>query len=135
MPPEALGDTQRLLMTETIRRISVLRGGDDLAGAIRGDAAAAIGAALGLMPIEEISLPVDITMTALMCVALGGNAAPALVIAQVLGLTDVGHELAGELAATWLAFGERHSGEPSKFGEAKVVLLSAFEEHRNGGDA
>lgn len=134
LPPEAFGDTERLLLVKTIRRISVLHGGGDLAAAIRGDAAAAIGTALGLMPIEEITTPVDITMTALMCVALDGNAAPALVMAQVVGLTDVGHELAGELASAWLAFGERHTGEPGKFAGARVVLLSAFEEHRNKDD-
>jgi hypothetical protein len=135
LPPTAFGNTERLLLVSTIRGVAVLRGGDDLAAAMRGDATAAIDAALGLMPVEEITTPVDITMTALMCKALEGNAAPALVLAQVIGLTDVGHELSGELAAAWLAFGERHSDEPDKFGEARVVLLSAFEQHRNKGDA
>lgn len=131
LPPEAFGDTERLLLVSIIRGIAVLRGGDDLAAAMRGDAAAAIDAALGLMPVEEITTPVDITMTALMCIALEGNAAPALVLAQIIGLTDVGHQHTSDLAAAWLAFGEEHSGEPEKFGEAKVVLLSAFEEHRD----
>lgn len=135
LPAEMFGDAERQLLTETIGRLAVLRGGDDLAAAIRGDIAAAIGAALGLMPIEEITAPVDITMTALMCVALDGNAGAALVMAQVIGLTDVGHKLAAELAAAWLAFGERHSGDPSKFAEAEIVLLAAFKEHRNKGDA
>jgi hypothetical protein len=135
MPPDAFGGAERLLLAETIGRISVLRGGDDLMTAISGDVAAAIRTALGLMPIEKITMRVDITMTALMCVALDGNAAPALVMAQVVGLTDVGHGLAGELAAAWLAFGERHSGEPAKFAEAEIVLLAAFKEHRNKSDA
>lgn len=135
LPPEAFDDTERLLLVSTIRGIAVLRGGDALAAAMRGDAAAAIDAALGLMPVEEVTTPVDITMTALMCIALEGNAAPALVLAQIIGLTDVGHQYTSDLAASWLAFGERHSDEPDKFGEARVVLLSAFEQHRNKGDA
>jgi len=134
LPPEAFGDTERRLLVETIGRIGVLRGGADLAAALSGDAAAAIRAALVLMPIGEITTRVDITMTALMCIALHGNAAPALVMAQVAGLTDLRHELAGELAAAWLVFGERHSGEPEKFGEATLVLLSAFEEDPKKGD-
>ncbi|MCS3765273.1 hypothetical protein [Bradyrhizobium centrosematis] len=130
LPPEAIGDTERLRLVGTIERIAVLRGGDDLAAVMRGDAAAAIDAALGLMPVEGIKTAVDITMTALMCIALEGVAAPALVLAQIIGLTDVGHELATELASSWLDYGERHSNEPHKFGEARNVLLAAFEEHR-----
>ncbi|QOZ67293.1 hypothetical protein [Bradyrhizobium arachidis] len=135
LPPQAFGDTERLLLVSTIRGIAVLRGGDDLVAAMRGDATAAIDAALGLMPVEEITTPVDITMTALMSIALEGNAAPALVLAQIIGLTDVGHQHTSDLAAAWLAFGERHSDEPDKFGEAGVILLSAFEQYLNKGDA
>jgi hypothetical protein len=122
-------------LVSTIGRIAVLRGSDDLAAAMRGDTAAAIDAALALMPVEEITTPVDITMTALMCIALEGNTAPALVLAQIIGLTDIGHYHSSDLAAAWLDLGERHSEEPDKFRDARIVLLSAFEQHRNKGDA
>jgi hypothetical protein len=131
LPPDAFRDAERLLMAAALQGISVFHGGDDLAAAMRGDAAAAIGTALGLMPIEDITLPVDITMTALMRSALEGNAASALVMAQIVGLTDVGHELTTELAESWLAYGERLSGEPNKFNEAQLVLLAAFEKREN----
>jgi hypothetical protein len=134
LPPDALRDTERLLMIATLERITVLHGDKDLAAALKGDQASAIGTALGLMPIERITLQVDITMTALMRIALDGNAASALVMAQVIGLTDVGHELTTELAASWLDYGDRHSGDRDKFSEAKTVLLTAFAEHRNKGD-
>lgn len=134
LPPDAFRDAERPLLCTTLPGISVLHGGDDLAAAMRGDAAAAIGAALDLMPIEEITLQVDITLTALMRTALDGNAASALVMAPIVGLTDLGHELTIELAASWLAYGERHSGEPNKFSEAQLVLLAAFEACRNKGD-
>jgi hypothetical protein len=134
LPPDAFRDAERLLLITTLRGISVLHGGDDLAAAMRGDAAGAIGAALDLLPVDEVTLQVDITMTALMNTALGSNAASALVMAQVIGLSDVGHELTTELAASWLDYGERHSDDRLKFGDARVVLLTAFEERRNKGD-
>jgi hypothetical protein len=134
LPPDAFRDAERLLLVSTLRGIRVLSGGNDLAAAMRGDAAAAIGVALDLMPIEEITLQVDITLTALMHTALEGNAASALVMAQVIGLTKLRHELTTELAMAWLAYGERHSAEPYKFSEAQLVLLAAFEERRNKGD-
>jgi hypothetical protein len=134
LPPDAFRDAERLLLVATLRRIRVLHGGDDLAAAMRGDAAATIGAALCLMPIEEVTMTIDITMTALMRTALDGNAGCSLVMAQVIGLTDVGHELAAELAASWLDYGDRHSDDRLRFGNARTVLLTAFEEHRNEGD-
>jgi hypothetical protein len=134
LPPEAFSDTERLQLVNTIKRIGILRGGADIAAAMRGDAAAAIGAVLDLMPVDEMTLQVDITMTALICAALDGNAAGALVVAQVIGLTDLGHELNIELAAAWLAHGKRHSAEPDKFSDAEVILIAAFEEQRNKGD-
>jgi hypothetical protein len=134
LPPEAFGDTERLQLVNALGRIGVLRGGADITAAMRGDAAAAIGAVLDLMPVGEMTLQVDITMTALVCAALDGNAAGALVVAQVIGLTDLGHELSIELAAAWLAHGKRHSAEPDKFSDAVAVLIATFEEHRNKGD-
>jgi hypothetical protein len=134
LPPHAYRNAERLLLCTTLRGINVLHGGDDLAAAKRGDAAAAIGVALDLMPIEKFTLQVDITVTALMRTALDGDAASALVMAQIVGLTDLGHELTTELAASWLAYGERHSGEPNKFREAQLVLLASFERRRNKGD-
>src|ERR1700675_3641104 len=114
-----------------LRRISVLHGGDDLAAAMRGNVAAAIGAALDLMPIEKITLQVDITLTALMRTALDGNTASPLVMAKVIGRTDVGHHFTTELAASWLDHGERLSKEPDKFREARTTLMTAFQDGRN----
>lgn len=129
-PCEAFGDADRILVSATLARIGVLRGGDDLPLAIAGDAEAAIAAALDQMPVDEITLPVDITMTALVRAALDGNPAAALVMAQVIGLTDLGHEHEVELAGSWLAHGRRRSAEPDKFDDAEVVLMAAFEELR-----
>jgi hypothetical protein len=123
LPPDECGDSEHLHLMTTLRGITVLHGGDDVAAALNG----AINVAVALMPIEKVTLQVDITMAALMRVALNGSAAAALVMAQVIGLTDVGHELATELATFWLDHGERHSKYPKKYREARIVLLTAFE--------
>jgi hypothetical protein len=86
------------------------------------------------MPIEELTLKADIAMTALLLCALERNAAAALVLAQVLGLTDLGHSFATELAASWLIYGRRYAADPYKFYEAETVLLEAFRDRRRYGD-
>ena len=135
LPSDAFGDGERLFMEATLEQIHVLHGGDDFAAALEGDASAAISVAFSLMPIEEITPSVDIAMTALLRCLLRGNAAAALVLAQVLGLTNLGHSYATELASSWLAHGRRRSDNPRKFSEAETVLLTAFREQHRGGDS
>lgn len=134
LPPDALRKPERTLVFSIVRGISVLHGSDDLAAAIRGNAAAAIGAALELMPIGEVTLQVDITLTALLRIALDGDAASALVMAQIIGLSDIGHHFATELAASWLDYGERLSKEPDTFRAARNTLLTAFKDDLNKGE-
>jgi hypothetical protein len=98
--------------------------------AMRGDAGDAIGAAQDLMPIEEITLQVDITLSALALAALNGGPAADLVIAQIIGLTRLGHEHSVALAASWFAYGQRHSSDPHKFAKTRAVLRAAFDELR-----
>jgi hypothetical protein len=136
LPSDAFRDAEQILLLTTVERISVLHGGDVLRAALAGDAAAAIGAAFSLMPIEAATLTVDIAMTALCRCALEHNAAAALVLAQVIGLTSLDHELATELAASWYTHGLCHSSNPRKFSKAETVLLTAFRErHRDGESA
>lgn len=134
LPEEAFRDAERLLLLATLEQIRMLHGGDDFAAALKGDAAAAIGVAFTLMPIEEMTLKVDIAMTTLLRCVLERNAAAALVLAQVLGLTDLGHSYAVELAASWLVYGRRCSDNPRKFRKAETVLLAAFRERHHCGD-
>jgi hypothetical protein len=136
LPSDAFGEAERLVLLETLEPIGVLHGGDDFAAALEGEPSAAVGVALSLMPIEEITLQTDIAMTALLRCAAERNGAAALVLAQVLGLTELGHGYAIELAASWLTYGRRSSTDPRKFSEAGSVLLSAFRDrHRYGDDA
>jgi len=133
LPSDAFRDAEQLLLLATLERIRVLRGGRDLAMALDGNPAAAIDVAFSLMPIEKFTLEVDIAMTALVRCALERNAAAALVLAQIVGLTEFEHGLATELAASWYVHGHYHSTDPHKFKQAETVLLAAFRErHREG---
>jgi hypothetical protein len=135
LPSDAFRNAEQTVLLTTVKRIGVLHGGDDLMGALAGDAAAAIGVAFSLMPIEETTLTIDIAMTALCRCALARNAAAALVLAQVIGLTGLDHGLATELAASWYTHGLRHSSNPRKFSGAETVLLTAFRECRHDGES
>lgn len=134
LPSDAFHDAEQDILLRTLERIGVVHGGDDLAAALAGDVAAAIDVAFALMPIEETTLTVDIAMSVLMRAALAPNATAALVLAQVIGLTDLDHGLATELSASWYTHGLRHSSNPRKFGRAEAVLLTAFWERHHSGE-
>lgn len=132
LPPDSFHDAERSLLRATLGIVRVLRGGDDLGAAHRGDAAAAVDAALGLMPITEVALPVDVTMSWLLYNALKQDATSALVLSQIVGLTDLGHGFAIDLAGCWFKYGRRHSDDPRRFDLAEDVLLIAFRQGQNG---
>jgi|SRR5579871_118570 len=132
LPPDSFHDAERSLLRATLGDVRVLRCGDDLAAALRGDAAAAVDAALGLMPITKVTLPVDVTMSWLLHTALKQDATAALVMSQIVGLTNLGHSFAIELAGSWFKYGRRHSDDPRRFDLAEDVLLIAFQQRQNG---
>ena len=134
LPSDAFGEAERQHLLTTLKQIDVLHGSDDFAAALEGDSSAAIRVAFALIPIEELTLKADIAMTALQLCALECNATAALVLAQVLGLTDLGHSFATDLAASWLVYGRRYAADPRKFHEAETVLLEAFRDRRRYGD-
>lgn len=61
---------------------------------------------------STFTLEVDIAMTALARCAIERNPAAALVMAQIIGLTEFDHGLGMDLAASWYARGRRDSSEP-----------------------
>lgn len=133
LPPDSISTSDRELLPLVFSRITILHDDGELSAALHGDADAAIGAAFARMPICQITLQTDITMTAVLLLALRGNATSALVMAQVLGLTQLDHPFALPLAASWFAHALRHSHEPAKLCQAKAVLTAAFRERH--GDA
>jgi hypothetical protein len=118
LPAHAFHEDERAQIDETLRHVDVLRGGAELRSALNGNAAAAIATALLMMPIESIDFQTDITMTALLRCALDDDAAAALVLAQIVGLTDIGHSFRREISVLWLGWGFQRSADPKKFGEA-----------------
>ncbi|MVT54244.1 hypothetical protein GPL17_27695 [Bradyrhizobium yuanmingense] len=135
LPSDVYRDAEQLVLRTVVKHIGVLHGGGDLKAALAGDAAAAIDVAFTLMPIEKTTLAVDIAMTALCRCALAPNASAALVMAQVLGLTNLDHGFGTELAASWYCYGLRHSTDPRKFSEAEGVLLKSFVERHHRGES
>ena len=127
MPADSLHGADQEHLVKALRQISVLRNDEEPAAAMRGDADAAIGAALTAMPVDKITLPVDVAMTALLGAALNRSSSASLVMAQVIGLTDLPHTFAITLARSWLSYGMRHSPAPDKFAEAAAVLWEAFQ--------
>jgi hypothetical protein len=132
LPSHKLRDAEALLIDAALDRIVVLRTGKDLRAALQGDAAAAIGAAFSLLPIEELTLEADIAMTALLRCALNGNPASALALANILGRTALTHPFATELAASWHSrispYRVRFSVEEAALTEAIYEYFAAAEE-------
>jgi hypothetical protein len=129
LPAGVLGITEYQQLRALLDRLHVLRGDGDVVAALNGDAAAAIEMALSIAPVQELSLTADIVMTGLMACALNRNAAAALVLAQILSvseLTELDYGRARTLSAAWFDFGLQHSKEPDKFREAWPALLTAL---------
>jgi hypothetical protein len=106
MPADLVGEAEHLLLRDVIGKIGVLKGREWIS-AMRGDAAASVEIALGILPISTVTLEVDLAMTVLTLVALDGNAAAALVLSQVLQGVSLDHPFAKELSVSWLGFNLR----------------------------
>lgn len=101
LPSDLLRDAEHLLVIDTLGRICMLNRDGKPSAAVHGDTAAAIGAALSLLPVDEVTLTVDITMTALLRCALRGDATSTVVLANILPRVGLNHPLAAELSLSW----------------------------------
>jgi hypothetical protein len=102
MPADHLGGAQRLHLRTTMEKICVLKDHRWLS-ALRGDAAASIAIAIGAMPIEQVTLEVDLAMSALALCALEGSAGATLVLSHIMKRTVLDHPFGKDLSASWLA--------------------------------
>ncbi|MET4198643.1 hypothetical protein [Bradyrhizobium sp. LA6.12] len=135
LPSDKLRDAEKLLLHATLERIEVLRGGAELRAALRGDAAAAIAVTFLVTPIQDFTLEVDIVMTALLRCAADGDCAAALVLANVLGRTELGHAHATELSASWFVQHVNRSPHRRAFSTEEAALLAALRErYAENGD-
>lgn len=119
MPADLLGDVEHLLLRETIGKVGVLKG-REWVSAMRGDAPTSIAIALDALPINTVTLEVDLAMTSLMSSALGGSAAAALVLSQVLQRCPLEHPFGKELSVSWLVFNQHRA----RAGKAQVNALT-----------
>jgi hypothetical protein len=108
MPADLLGDAEHLLLREAIGKIGVLKGPEWVA-AMNGDAPASVAIALVALPIQALTLEVDIAMTCLALGALAGSPASALVLSQVLQRTSLDHPFSKELSVSWLVLNLRRA--------------------------
>jgi hypothetical protein len=126
MLPNLFGDAECLLVHSALDGLAVLGAGKDFDAALEGDAAAAISAALSLVPVREVTLKVDIAMTALLSCALMNDPAAVLVLSHILGLAQWGDKDAEDLGLAWL---DRHIAypiNPKHFALSEAALAAAI---------
>jgi len=126
IPPRFLGEPERYYIDKSLTALAVFGADQNLTAALAGDAAGAIAAALSLAPVREITLKVDIAMTALMSVALRGDPAAVLVLAHILGRGEWGNVTAEDLGLAWL---DRHTSCPvsrEQLAAYQIALAAPF---------
>jgi hypothetical protein len=140
LPADLFGDAEHLLVHATLEGIAVLSGDSDLVPALRGDPAAATKVVLQLMPIADMTVEVDLVMTAVLRCALDGDARAALVLAHMLGRAELEHPFAVDLAASWLSRHRLNARGRCAYTRQEAALLSTLRDcdgaaSRKGGPA
>jgi len=126
LPPHMLRDAERCLVGSALEGLAVIGGGKKVAAALAGDAASAISVALSLVPLREVTLQVDVAMTALLSCALNGDPAAVLVLAHILGRAQWGDPDAEELGLAWLGRHVARPMDPQQFAASEATLAAAF---------
>ena len=124
--PASAGGAEHLQVTAALDGLAVMGGGTEAAAALAGDATAAVGMALSLIPLRVVTLQIDIVMSALLSCALAGDPASVLVLSHVLGRCQWGDPSAEELGLAWL---DRHKACPissEQFAASEAALAAAF---------
>jgi hypothetical protein len=124
--PDLFGDAERHQVRSALDGLAVLGAGKNSGAALKGDAAAAISAALSLAPVREVTLKVDIAMTALLSCALKNDPAAVLVLSHILGLAQWGDKGAEDLGLAWLDRHIAHPMDPKRFALSEAALAAAF---------
>jgi hypothetical protein len=106
LPCELFREAENLVLHATLGQISLMRPRNSPVTPLVGNPAAVIAEAFDLMPLAEMTLEVDIVMSALLVSALDGDAAAALVLSYAIRHTHLDHPFAAELSASWLAWND-----------------------------
>ena len=126
MRPNLFSEVECRLVGSALDGLAVLGAGKDFGAALKGDAAAAISAALSLVPVREVTLKVDITMTALLSCALKNDPAAVLVLSHILGVAQWGDKDAEDLGLAWLDRHMAHPMDAKRFALSEAALAAAF---------
>jgi hypothetical protein len=81
---------------------TVIFGREDWRAAVDGDPAAAIRLVITFMPVREITIQIDLAMTALLRLAVGGDAAAAAALSFVLRNLPGRSALHRDISNSWL---------------------------------
>lgn len=108
LPADHLDNAHHQILAETLEKVCLMEDRRWLS-AMHGDAAASIAVAMETVPIHQITLEVDLAMTALMFHALDRSAGAALVLAHILRRTPLEHPFAQELSVSWLTLNLRRA--------------------------
>lgn len=108
MPADHLGDAQHQILAGTLEKVCLMQDRQWLS-AMYDNAATAIAVVIKTTPIHQITLEVDLAMTALLFHALDGSAGAALVLAHNLRRMPLDHPFGEELSASWLALNLRYA--------------------------
>jgi hypothetical protein len=129
LPPDTFGAAEDLDLNATLARVAVLHATNDIPAALKGDPAAAIGAALSLAPLGHVDHQVDIVMSALLHCALKDDAAAALVLSHILGNAEFVHPLKMELSILWLTHHLGRARDPRWFAQTEARVSQALSDH------
>lgn len=138
LPAHLFGDAEHVHLHKTLEAIAALAVKEDFIAAMRGNPAAALRAVLVLIPITAVTLELDIAMTAVLRCALDGDLNASLVLAHLLGRSELHEVTANELAASWFSHHRRAARGRYAYTRQEAALLSKLRDHgsaRRGGAA
>lgn len=100
MPADRFTDAKANILCNTLTSISVASEPNWLA-ALDDNGPTSVAIAISAMPIDKISLSVDLALSALLLTALRGNAAARFVLSHILRRAPLNHPFGENLAASW----------------------------------
>lgn len=99
---------------------AVIFGRTDWNAAVKGDIEAALRLVIGFMPVAEITVQIDLAMTAMLRLALGGNSEAAAALSLVVSHLPGRFALHREISQSWMirnvlaAYGKSRHRLPAK---------------------
>jgi hypothetical protein len=127
LPADAFRAADHLHVGSACDELATVLEGAEVEAALLGDPDLAIEFVLLLMPIQQLTLKVDIAMTSTLRCALDGDLRAALVLAHVVDRIDLDLPRAAELCASWFEYYLRFSpARGGGFTPAEKAVMKAL---------